>query len=352
MVIKRALVLALLVVVLPFGCEKKTSTSSNATSSSSSDGEELRFALTGLDTKIADRINGLWSTSAVDRTMDTFVDGVIAEPSLAEAGSKLGAALGTDPKLSAELEKVMGGLVASPRVQQLIAAMMAAHPGEDIGQLAGEKVGQTWSLPAISKGFEDAFQQLLGKIDVKGEFGAVSRGIEARLARIFDDKARTAKWTKRLVELNGGKRPDPERATQLYLDTAWSTARIQKFVTAILANKTLQVETARFLAEVIALQPIDAELKHSVGEIAADPALQQAASELMIQLLDETPDVATVTAAQRQLLLSAKTVSAAQRLAHLVLSDPKVAAVANAHLEKIAADPALRAAFDDLIDNW
>jgi len=349
-VVKRRASLLLVVAVLAFGCDKRSAPGS-ASSSSDNQGE-LKFALTGLDTKIERRLDGLWTTAGLDKAMDAFVEGVIAEPSLAEGGSKLFEALGSDPKLSAELEKVMNGLVQSPRVQQLIAAMMAAHPGEDIGKLAGDKVGQAWELPAISKGFEDAFQQLLGKVDVKGELGAISRGIEARVAGIFNDGARTAKWTKRITELNGGTRPSPDQATQLYLDHAWSEARMQKFLTTILSNKTLQVETARFLADLIALPPIDAELRRSVGEIAADPQLQQAASELMIQLLDEHPDVATVTAAQRQLLTSPLTVKAAQRLAHIVLADPKVAELAGMHLGKIAADPVLRAAFDDLIDHW
>jgi len=348
-VVKRRASLLLVVAVLAFGCDKRSSPGS--TSSSDPKGE-LKFALDGLDTKIERRLDGLWTTAGLDKAMDAFVEGVIAEPSLAEGGSKLFEALGSDPKLSAELEKVMNGLVQSPRVQQLIATMMAAHPGEDIGKLAGDKVGQTWELPAISKGFEDAFQELLGKVDVKGELGTVSRGIEARITGIFSDGTRTAKWTKRITELNGGTRPSPDQATQLYLDHAWSEARMQKFLTTILSNKTLQLETARFLADLLALSPVDAELRHSVGEIAADPQLQQAASELMIQLLDEHPDIATVTSAQRQLLTSPLTVKAAQRLAHIVLADPKVAELAGMHLGKIAADPVLRAAFDDLIDHW
>lgn len=315
-------------------------------------GDELQFAVTGLDDQIARRLDGLWTTASVDKSMDVFVEGVIADPGLAAGGEKLFGELGSDPTVSAELEKVMASLVANARVQQLIAAMMAAHPGEDIGKLAGDKVGQTWERPAVSKGFEDAFQQLISKVDVKGEFGAVSHGIETRVVAIFNDGNRTAKWSKRITELNGGKRPSAAEATQIYLDHAWSTPRMQKFLSTVLANKTLQGETARFLADLLALPPVDAEIKASVAQIAADPALQAAGSELMIQLLDENPDIASVTAAQRQLLLSPLTVKSAQRLTHIVLSDPKVATLAAQHLDKIAADPALKAAFDDLIDNW
>jgi hypothetical protein len=313
---------------------------------------EVRFDLQGFDALIEARLDRMYTNAGLDKNMDAFAEAVIADPGLAAGGEKLFAALSSDPELAAQVEKVMGSLAESPRVQALVMALMASNPGKDVGALAGEKVGKAWDTPAISKGFENAFGELINKLDVKGELRTVSQAVERRTSGIFNDTKRTSLWSARLIQLNGGVAPDPKRATQLYLDNAWSDARTQKFFTTILANPTLRAETAKFFAELLALDAITTELKSSASALASDPEIQAVAGQLMIELLEGSPKISEITGLQRKLVLSPVTVKLSQRLAHVVLTDPKVAQLAGTHIDKISADPVLRAAFDELIDHW
>lgn len=336
----RVVVSVLLVLTVVAGCDKRTSR------------HELAMDLDGLDTQIAARLDRLYASAGVDKNMDGFVEAVLAEPALAGAGAKLFAELGADPKLAAEAEKLLGSLGESPRMLAIVKELMAANPGQDVGTLAAEKVGKNWETPGIGKNIESSFGELISKLDVKGELGTVSRAIERRLGATFTEPTRTAAWEARLTRLNGGTAPAPRRATQLYVDTAWSDARVQKFLTAVLVNPVLRRETATFLAELLGLDTITTALKTSAIALATDPALQAAGGQLMLELLENVPDIAAITALQRKLLLSPLTVTQAQRLAHVVLSEPKVASLVGLHLDRIAADPALKTAFEELIDNW
>jgi hypothetical protein len=333
-----AIRVVVVVLVALAGCEKK------------SDKVELDFK--ALDIRLGQKIEKIVEHPAIDSGMDAFVDSLGASPKLLAAGEKLLGQLGADPKLSAQLESLINDIGASPRMQQLALSIATAHPGEPIEDLVGTKIEKTWAEPALTKPLEADFQDLIGKVKLDHDVELLGEKLEARIQKVLEDPARVAKWSKRLTELNGGSTPDRAKATDLYAENAWSDAHVEQFATALLKDPTLRDECAAIVAELLALKPIAQELTNASVQLASDPKLRQAAMDLMLELLETQPKFQRITELQRQVVLDPKMVALVQRLAHMLFTDPDVARVVGAHIDRMTSNPKLQALFDDFLDHW
>jgi hypothetical protein len=322
----------LVVVGLNVGCEKPA----------------VRFDLDGIDKRLPDRIEQALSRPSVNRALDDFMEALAADPTLERAAAPL-AVIVEDPRLVAVAETFLGRMQDLPNMQALVRETIATHPKaspEELGELVGKDVEKAFESAQLDAVFDELGVQAMTGRSLDLLMAAIGPRLEPSLAR------HEARWSKRVIELNGGATPSPARATELYLEHAWSAARVETFALAILANPTVRRETAKLCAATLEVPAVVAELRRVTVELAQDTELQARGLEVLSQLLARPRDEAAVAAATRKLVMSAQVTAAVRGLIAATITQPEVGRAAGAALDTISADPAAHAAMETLIDGW
>ncbi len=335
--------LAVLVFVLAAGREKRAAAEQPADL-------PIRFNLSRIESEVGRRVEGVFRHPAVDKALDAFLAAVVADPKLHARGQRLFETLAADPEIAKSVQGLLGRLAATPEMRTLVLDLLRQNPRkspDEIGAIAGELVGKRFETRA-GAAFEEV---VIGKLDTQRNRDLVAKALGDRIDRItryFNDPAKAAAWNKRLVELNGGKMPDPERAADLLVANLFSEARLEKCIVTLLANKTVRADTAKFLDQLLAIDAVAAELHRSAAKIAGDGSVQDAAIKTMTLLIASKPDPAALKIQVHRLLGGPVVVGSVERLANIVLTDPKVVEIVRQRLDHIGADPALCAAVDEL----
>jgi hypothetical protein len=307
-----------------------------------------------LESEMGQRCEKVLALPAIDKGMDECIDAILADPALQRRGKHLWEVFAADPTIGKSSASLVEKLASSSEIKELVVDLMQKYPDktpDEIGEMVGARYEKAFNAPGVQKAFQSSFETLIGKLDPKWEKSALGAEALKRMHVYFDDSARTARWSKRLTELNGGQVPSPRRAVDLYLKNAWSDARMEKFLTAVLSNRKVRGETARLLDELLAVEPVVAELRRGTAEVVADPTFRDAAGKVMLLLTKEPSDKA-IRPEMHRLLTAPAVVASVNRLVKVILADAKVEKIVVRHFDRIAADPAIRKACDDLFDNW
>ena len=301
---------------------------------------------------VAPRFEKIFADPSVDHGMDDFIASVGGSAALATASGTLAASFSADSNAMQAVTSLTSELASSPRTQEAVMVLMAAHPGQDIGALAGDIVGKNWARPEIGKQAEATGQELMSGIIAGQDFSNVAKVVEQRFDGLITDTARLAAWGKRLTELNGGKAPDLSRATDLYIERAWSDARIVAFIDAILANPVVREESANALGEILVVDSISKELRSDATALLNDPDLHSASITVIQDLFATDPNAKEINKGIHDVALSPKMIAAGKRLLQLAENDPAVAAIVSRHLGRLASEPSLHQALNDFLDRW
>ncbi len=308
-----------------------------------------------LGTDLTARENEVMAGPKVTAAMNDLFTSLGSEPQLLAAGTKLFSRVEADPKIAMAGQTVIGQLTSSPIVQKVVMEIMAANPGASPDQI-GEKVGARFqnitSSPAVQPAFQAAFGDLMASLHPQARFKTVLDQTTAKLDAYLSQPERVAHWSDRLRELNGGADPDPTKATQLYLDHAWSKDRVEAYLLKLFANPTFRKELASTFADLLDQPALQAELLTVASNVAGDKAEQQAAVDLMLLLVQEPIDSAQLSTKLHAALTAPVLTGGLDKVIKIVFEDPKIAAAVSVHFDKLMADPGIRKDFDDLIDHW
>ncbi len=308
-----------------------------------------------LETTVAERTNRAMSSQKMSASIDAFFDSVVADPRVTQAGERLANELMADPALAGAIETLMTRLGESPQVMAALQELMAQHPDaspEEIGELFGKQFETRWDTPAVSAAWFAAWDAYVEKMGQGGTLDLLYKEVVDRFVARIDDAALNDRITKRVIELNGGKRPDPARATQIYLDHAWSEERIASVASKIVNNPTVRTATATYITELLRVEAINTALKKHASALVTNPAIQARVLRAMHAVLGKDVDIAEVRASLTELLTDKAVVASTREILQLLVTNDKARALAAAWYETVRKDAALARELRAFMTDW
>jgi hypothetical protein len=299
------------------------------------------------------RMEHVMSQPAPKAAMDRLFAAIAADSEIRERGTALITGLGSDPAIATPLANLMATAQGAPEIQRTVRELMASHRGataSEIGELVGKRVEANWESPPITAAWMSSWNRLLPKLQV----GDVPQIFESAIGARFEAwvAGRSEHWGERLTELNGGSEPTPARASELYLDRAWSEARLERFVVAALGAPGVQRECIALVRRLLKVASVRDGMRDAAAALAADSVEQTAAVALISQLTLETPSAEVVGTNLDRMLQSPVMAKSINQLVSRVLADPQVPKIFVEAFDHLRADPELASAVEDLLDRW
>jgi hypothetical protein len=297
----------------------------------------------------------------VDKAFDGLADAVTDEPAVAKSGEDLLAQLGTDPGLQPGFQAIIQAVGEHPTVAKVMARITRENPraGPDkLSELFEKRFSDVIDSPAFDKAFDKAFATVLERPDVNEAIQLYEKAAASNpeLVRAVNDilKARLndPAWNKRIVALNGGKRPDRQVATQLLLDKAFSDDRLAKFYVDVVSLPVIRKKTAVACAQLLKAPAFQRHIKHTLRKLVADAGFQQGAVAAMAGLLDAPREVAALQTPISALLERPIIGKELASLLKAVSRDPVLVPIGNEAIAGIVADAGFTAMWTKLIDSW
>ena len=318
------------------------------------DGERLK-------TELERRADAVLQRPEVDKAFDGLAEAVTDEPSVAKSGEDLLAQLGADPGLQPGFQAIIQAVGEHPTVAKVMARITRENPraGPDkLSELFEKRFSDVIDSPAFDKAFDKAFAAVLERPDVNEAIQLYEKAAASNpeLNRAVDDivKARLndPAWSRRIVALNGGKRPDRQLATQLLLDKAFSDDRLAKFYVDVVSLPVIRKKTAVACGRLLKAPAFQSHIKHAMRALVADAGFQQGAVAAMAGLLDAPRDVEALETPIRALLERPIIGKELASLLKAVNKDPVLAPIGNEAIAAIVADAGFIATLTKLIDSW
>ena len=318
------------------------------------DGERLK-------TELERRADVVLQRPEVDKAFDGLADAVTGEPAVAKGGEELLGQLGSDPSLQPGFQAIIQAVGEHPTVAKVMARLTRENPraGPDkLSELFEKKFNDVIDSPAFDQAFDKAFATVLERPDVNDAIQLYERAAASNpeLNRAIDDivKARMndAAWNRRIIALNGGKRPDRQLATQLLLDKAFSDDRMAKFYVDVVSLPVIRKKTADACGRLLQAPAFQRHLKHTLRKLVGDAGFQQGAVAAMAGLMDAPRDAEALATPIRALLERPIVGKELASLLKAVNKDPVLAPIGNETIAGIVADPGFTATLTKLIDAW
>lgn len=297
----------------------------------------------------------------VQPRFEALGQGLTTDPQVVQASSALVAHLGQDPEIQAAGNAFVAEAIRDPVVIHAIQDLMRAHPGassDEIGALTQQRIEAVTNGPEFQAAFTAAWNELLQAPDVNGAFrrlgdqiGRSKATLDLTLAAVvghLDDAA----LQRRLTQLNGGRPPSRAKATDLFLEHAFSDDRLAGFwkdVTALPAIHDGLSLAARGLLESKAFQK---DATTFVRTILTDETFRSRGVDVMVVLLSDHPDQATLHRVLGALLQTPAAHKAVATLVDQLITDPSLRTIAGDALAPIAKDPGLQKVFGHLLTEW
>jgi hypothetical protein len=304
------------------------------------------------------RVEKVMEEPEVQKAMDELFSAVAADPALGKLAGDLADQLMADPGIAASVEQLVGQLGQSPDLMAFMVRYMETHPGataDQAGEAVGLEVERKFDV-LLMKPVEDEIGQLIERAEggtgmaslqahLSGQFGRVLNGY-------FEEPERKQRWSKRLVELNGGTRPDPDRAADLYIDTAWSEERMRRFLLRALANSEVRGAVVGMLRNVLGDPALRAHLVRATRTLAGDEALRAASIDVFMLVFSPDPTPAMAREKMKALFAAPSVLTAVNDLAQNLLGEKALHEIIDGALRDTAKAPSVRAALDELCDGW
>jgi hypothetical protein len=314
---------------------------------------DFRVDLPTVKARTQERMEHVMSQPAPKAALERLFTGIAADAEVRERGTALITGLGSDPAIAAPLANLMATAQAAPEIQRTVRELMATHRGAtagEIGALVGKRVEANWDTPPISAAWMNAWNRLLPKLKV----GTVPQIFESAFGARYEAwiGGRGQGWGARITELNGGSEPTPVRAAEIYVDHAWSEARMEHFVLAALGAPSLQRECNTVVRRLLDVAVVRDGLRDAAAALSADSTEQAAAVSLISQLTLEAPSADLIARNLDRMLQSPIMAQSINALVSRVLADPQVPKILVEAVEHLRADPQLVSAVEDLLDRW
>lgn len=304
------------------------------------------------------RVEKVMAEPEVQKAMDELFSAVAADPALGKLAGELADQLMADPAIAGSVEQLIGQLGESPALVAYMTEYMQTHPGatpDQAGAAFGAEVEAKFDV-VLMKPVEDEIGRLIERAEGGAGLASLQKHLSGQFDRVidtyFEAPERKRRWSQRLVELNGGTRPDPSKAADLYIDTAWSEERMRRFLLRTLANPEVRGAAVEALRRVLGDPALRAHLVRATRTLAGDEALRAAAIDMFMLLLAPSPTPAMAQEKVRALFEAPSVLAAVNDLARNLLGEPALHAVLDGALRDTARSPSVRDALDELCDGW
>jgi hypothetical protein len=283
------------------------------------------------------------------------------DPEVIEAASALATKLGDDPQVQAAGSAFVTEATGRPAAVQAIQGLMRSHPDAtpaEIGALTQQRIEAVTNGPAFHAAFGRAWDELLEVPEVEAAFhrlgdqvgkshATLDLAIAAVVGHLDDDGLR-----RRLTDLNGGTAPGPARATDLFLEHAFSADRLAGFWKDLTGLPAIRDGLRRAAQGLLRSPAFQRDATTFVRTLLTDPTFRARGIDAMIVLLEDRPDEARLHDAISGVLQAPATRKALVALVDQIVTDPALRTVAGDALAPIAKDPALRGLFSRLLTDW
>lgn len=302
-----------------------------------------------LQAAIEERASRAFERPKASAAFDAWIGGVAADAHVLAQGVKLADRLMAESAVAAAVETIMTKMGDDPLVAAALAELMAQHPGaspEEIGELFGQQFEKRWDTPEVNAAWFAAWDAFLARLGTSAELEALVDQATNRVLADIDSKAMDRRINARITELNGGKRPDLDRALQLYLDHAWAEQRVEDIAVTFVSNPTVKAATATFVGDTLALPEVAAALTTQGARLAVNEQLQATIVRGLSVLYAKQLDAPAVRAALQDLLTNPAVVDAVRELLTSFGQSAKVRTLARDWYIAVKKDAALTRELD------
>jgi len=308
--------------------------------------------------RLETRVEQVMNRPEVEQAMDALFDAVAADPALGALAGQLADQLMADPKIAAATEGLIAEMGESPALMTWTLRYMETHPGldpEGVGEAVGVEVEQRFES-LLTRPVEREIGQLVERAQGGAGLASLEKHLSSQFDRVldayFEQPARKGRWSKRLIELNGGKKPAPNLAAQLYIDHAWSEERMLRFMVRACADPEVRRALVTLLRRVLEDRSLRTHLQRAARTLAADADLRHATVRVfeVLFISDASPDA--IDARVKALFDSPAVLAAVNDLAQNLLAEPALHQILDDTIAGAAKQPTVRAALDELCDGW
>lgn len=295
----------------------------------------------------------------VDQAVDRLLDAVMNQLALTSKGEQLLSRLGEDPALQSAFATIVGAVGEHPTTKRLVLRLMRQHPRAsqaDIAALFEKRISAVFGGPEFERAFDKAFEVVLEHPGVAAAIRSFERAAANNVAHgqflsdLLREKGTEQDRTRRLIALNGGSKPDRQRAADLLAETAFSENRLAKFYAELFSLPVMQVQTARACSQMLDAPSFQQHLRHTIRDIITDPNFQKAAIATVTNLLGGVPDAIEYTI--KEVLKPPVVATALATLLVSIKNDPALESIGNEALAAIFVNTSIREHMSHLLNDW
>lgn len=342
------LALAVAAVVATPGCEKLMPSDANV---------QIAVDAAAL-ARLEARVEKVMSTPEAGRAMDALFEAVAADPALGKLAGDFGDQLIADPEIARAAEAMLAAIGESPPLMAYAMRHMERNPGatpDQVDEAVGAEVEKRFEV-MLQGPIEREIGALIDRADGGAGMAALEKHLSGQFGRVldgyFEAPERKARWSKRLIELNGGVRPAPGKAAELYIDHAWSEERMLRFLVKACADPEVRRALVAALRQILAAPALRAHLTRATRTLASDTSLRDAVIDVFGLLLSDTTTPAQVDTRVKEMFAAPAVLTAIEDLGQHLLREPALHAVIDDAIRAAAREPSVRAALDELCDGW
>jgi hypothetical protein len=209
--------------------------------------------------------------------------------------------------------------------------------------------------PRFNLAFEKAFEGFMKRPEIANQLQAFGQAVvrNPRMAAFLSStfsKVAEGRWKQRIIEANGGRTPDKERATEILGNQLMSADRMASWYVKVYTLPTTKRETAAGVAKLLQAPAFRKLTSDLVVALVSDPGFQKRAIDGMGVLLENAAGDAPLEKAIGNLLEVPVVSTAVATWMKGLLSDPELAAIGDGMLKNIVDAPEMRASFAELAE--
>lgn len=308
----------------------------------------LRFD-PALKSALADQtMRALEASAKTDAAIERLFGALADDAHVLAKALALGDTLMANATIASAIETIMTQMGEDPAVLEALAELTKQHPDaspDEIGELFGALFETRWDTPPVSAAWFAAWNAFLAKLGESPALTAVSTIAANRMVAGVDDAKVARTVSARLVELNGGARPDQARARELYLQHVWSIERIDEMYAKIFGNPTLVAATTRLVADVLGEATVVADLERVAAALAGKAEVQALVVRGLVALYAKDMAIAEVKASLNALMTHPVIVGSVRDLLESLIESARVRELAERWFETVRKDPAFERDF-------
>lgn len=313
-----------------------------------------------LEALFEQRVDEASARPAIDQAIEELLTSLMSDHTLAAQGAALFEALGNDPQLAARGKAIQESWGEGPEMEALVMRLIAEHPGasaEQIGELAGQHIERQTESQTFDQAFDFAVDRLFERPQLTAAFDSFGEAVANN--RLFERGITSAlngidyrPVVERLTAFNGGSEPDSDRATQILIDHAFTTDRVEALLLDWLRLPETRSELGRLAGDVLQAPSFRKRLVAVSTQLLSDAEIQRRLRNCFVLLLDAQPDPAKMKARFRDALDTPRMDTLWASFMAELMQDPALQAMGSRFLERVTKSQGFSASIQRFMTDW